>query len=157
MGPLGLLLLNGRVKRLMKTADPAHLPDGRKGGLTLIQLKALNQLRKGWVQPLETGVMTLLPAGKTAPEDGLFRARFRPGGPKSVNIARCLCLEVARQRYRFDLLFVKAPPFQESVAVLCPHCRQYWTWHESSPNNLLKRSGRLCTACAPSPAPAADQ
>jgi hypothetical protein len=125
--------------------------------LTLIQVKALNQLRKGWVQPLETGVMALLPEVKASREEGLFRARFRPDGLKSVNIARRLCLEVARKHYRFDLLFVKAPPFEESVAVLCPHCRRYWTWDETSPNDLLKRSGRMCTTCTSSPAPAADQ
>jgi len=143
MGPISLCALNA-------LADRSTLPRSNarpKGRFTLIQLMALNGLQKGCIRTMESGVVALK-EGIAGRGPRLHQARFRPGGLNSWKNAQLICLEAARQHYRFDLLFIEDAVAQtDTVRVLCPHCRRYWSWNESASNNLATASGRLCRLC----------
>jgi hypothetical protein len=140
----------------MRAAQEADTPPPtgrRRGRMTLIQIKALRDLKKGSIRIRRPGVLALCPGVHECARP-LRRTRFRPGGLKAFKNAALILLEIARQRYRFDLLFVEDVNRQrERVEVLCPHCQRYWSWRDSLPNDLRKPSGRLCEHCRPDPKP----
>ena len=145
MGPLSLVTLHA----LRPASDPVPQPaaDPPPRGMTLLQVQSLNHLMMGNIRTVRNNVLGLR-RGIQGYGRNLFKVHFHPWHMRSIVTARRMCLEVARTRYRFDLLFVERGPDQDIVNVLCPVCQAYWPWHEHLPNNLRATAGRLCPVCA---------
>lgn len=147
MGPLSLYLLRHLYPDQTAPDAVCRKPWHEKQHMTLIQIQALNGLKKGNIRSAEYGVLSLQ-SGVYGGGENLFRANFRPGAGCSWHNASKLCQEVARTVFDFDLLFVQRHHRADAVRVLCPACRSYWTWQEMLKNDLRKPSGRLCARCS---------
>lgn len=145
MGPLFLFVLNRLFDEQGDPDEPASTGT-RTGRFTLIQVKSLRGLNKGSIRIEDPGTLTLK-KGIDGYGKPLHLTRYRPGVIKSWKNARAICQEVARTRYRFDLLFIDNHPAPERVRVLCPRCLTYWNWDESLSRNLGQEHGRLCPHC----------
>ena len=145
MGPLSLLALQCR-----KPADAAFsspLRDTPTRGMTLLQIQSLNHLGMGNIRTLQTNILGLR-RGIRGYGRSLFKVHFHPWRMRSILNAQRLCLEVARTRFGFDLLFVERGPDQDIVHVRCPVCHAYWPWRQGLPNDLRTTAGRRCPHCA---------
>jgi|GEM_PF-6994990 len=143
------------LKELMKLffpykgQEPLHAVRARRGRMTLLHVMALNNVNKACVRPVAYGVMGLK-KGASGYGDTLFQAKYRPGRFFSMNNARILCRETARECH-FDILFLDSAPWVDKVMVLCPRCKNYWIWEETLENDLRQESGRVCSDCRETP------
>jgi len=140
-------ILEALSRLIFPFKDKAYSKAGgkKRGKMTLFHVMALNNVTKGCIRPLAYGVMGLK-KGATGYGSNLFRAKHRPGLFFMKN-AQILCREAARERYRFDILFIDRAPWADEVNVLCPRCNDYWTWQDTLENDLRQESGRLCPDC----------
>jgi hypothetical protein len=144
LGPLSLLIfpsLHANAHAPEPTPSNLSTP-----GMTLLQVQSLNHLGIGNIRPVEFNVLSLR-RGIRGYGRSLFKAYFHPWRLRSILNAQRLCLEAARTRFGFDLLFVERGPEQDRVHVRCPACHAYWPWHEGLPNDLRTATGRRCPRC----------
>jgi hypothetical protein len=145
VGPLSLFTfpsLHAGIQGLL--APPANPPTP---GMTLLQVQSLNHLGMGNIRPAAFNVLSLR-RGIRGYGHSLFKAYFHPWRLRSILSAQRLCLEAARTRFGFDLLFVERGPEQDQLHVRCPDCHAYWPWREGLPNDLRTAAGRRCPRCA---------
>ena len=146
MVPFALFILNRVCPDQTEERAAPTGPWHKKENMTLIQVQALNGLKKGNIRSADYGVLALR-KGVYGRGEKLFKANFRPGAGSSWYNASKLCQEAARTLFDFELLFVQTLNHTDTVRVLCPACRSYWTWETNFKNDLRRPSGRLCTRC----------
>jgi hypothetical protein len=115
--------------------------------MTLLQVQSLHHLGLGNIRPIEFNVLGLR-RGIRGCGRSLFKVYFHPWRLRSILNAQRLCLEAARTRFDFDILFVQSEPDHDRVHVRCPACHAYWSWREGLPNDLRTAEGRRCAGCA---------
>ena len=114
--------------------------------MTLLQIQSINNLGMGNIRSVQTNILSLR-RGIRGYGRSLFKVHFHPWRMRSILNARRLCMEVARARFSFDLLFIERGPNQDIVQVRCPACNTYWPWQEGLPNDLRTNAGRHCPRC----------
>ena len=140
------------IKELIRLFVPqenrAHLRTGKekRGKMTLLHVMAMNNVDKGSIRPLAYGVIGLK-RGVQGDGESLFRAKYWPGSLFSLKNAQILCLEAAKTRHHFDILFMDNAPWGDKVMVRCPRCNDLWPWQERLQNDLWQESGRMCSRC----------
>ena len=140
-------ILKELIRLFFPLEDEGHSKAVRekRGKMTLFHVMALNNVNKASVRPVAYGVMGLK-KGASGYGETLFQAKYRPGRFFSMNNARILCRETARESH-FEILFLDSAPWVDKVIVLCPRCQDYWTWEETLENDLRQESGRVCLDC----------
>ncbi len=146
MGPLSLLAL----QHFNPTVKTASSQGGNRParGMTLLQIQSLNDLGMGNVRTVKANILSLR-RGVRGYGRSLFKVHFHPWRMRSILMAQRLCLEVASNRFGFDLLFVERSVDHDLVHVRCPACHAYWPWREGLPNDLRTAAGRCCAHCTP--------
>lgn len=141
-------IIKGLTRLLFPRENNTHLNTRKEKRvkMTLLHVMAMNNVDKGSIRPLQYGVLRLK-RGVQGYGESLFRAKYWPGSLFSLKNAQILCLEEAKTRHHFDILFMDNAPWDDKVMVRCPRCNDFWPWQERLQNDLWQEPGRMCQEC----------